>query len=515
MNVISCAQISTDLDKAPLSSRGALDRGLVFGALHAHFSAKQRASAEHCARRLHDRLPDQRKLSNNIVMVAFGGGKDSSYTLAFMRMVQLLLYSWHRTTFRMRVVTNRHAGMPRAVMENIDRCYRRLSLQDDPDCELFLIDGDEIHPFQLDLPLPEALVRRNREDILVTGHRTQADARPTFCNACNLGMINAYGVAARHEKGVDIVVTGDSRREQRAYSVWINRLAQQFDLHPSGSGFGAFLSTANRIATRYFGDIHVVPAQVEARGISADLHKPLQIFSIYEDTAYAAGEHWPLLVEFLGFCFDELAFSFTESDCANPALMAHLRGLKCERLFGRSYREGIDEYVGFATGLMERKEYPPHLVELMRERYADDLGMHERRIAINNFALQAFDLSESMLVCMVISPFTQRGQHLAGFLQREHPFLEPHAQEIRSLLESQAAPANARDDKLARCLQGISGLTLSQLRMLYASEFSCGTDRSAPKSILASVLERDPHKAIIETRHTAGGPMVHEILSGR
>jgi hypothetical protein len=29
------------------------------------------------------------------------------------------------------------------------------------------------------------------------------------------------------------------------------------------------------------------------------------------------------------------AFSFTESDCANPTLMAHLRGLKCERLYGR------------------------------------------------------------------------------------------------------------------------------------------------------------------------------------
>jgi hypothetical protein len=514
MEAIASNQSSTGSVANSFTGRGALDRGLALGALHAHFSPSHRASAEHCAQRLHAILPDQHQLSNNTVMVAYGGGKDSSYMLAFVRMVQLLLYGRHQATFRMRVVTNRHAGMPRAVMENIDRCYRQLFLHHDPDCELLLIDGDEVHSFELDLPLPESLIRRNREDILVTGHRTQADARPTFCNACNLGMINAYGVASRHGSGVDIIITGDSRREQRAYSIWINRLAQQFDLRPEGSGFGAFLSTANRIATRYFRDIHVVPARVRARRINPELNKPLQIFSIYEDTGYAAGDHWSLLVDYLGFQFDDLAFSFTESDCANPALMAHLRGIKCERVYGRSYREGIDEYVRFATGLMEQKEYPAHLIETMRQRYADELGVHERRIAINNFALQAYGLSKVQLVCMVVAPFTERGRNLEVFLKREHPVLAHYGKAIHSLLQQEGPPADAMDIKLARCLQGISGLELSQMRMLYASEFSIGT-HEAPRTILAAVLQRDPHKAVIETRHAPNGPVVHEILSGR
>jgi len=53
-------------------------------------------------------------------MVAYGGGKDSSYTLAFVRAMQLILFRVHGSTFQLRVATNRHAGMPRAVLENVD-----------------------------------------------------------------------------------------------------------------------------------------------------------------------------------------------------------------------------------------------------------------------------------------------------------------------------------------------------------------------------------------------------------
>ena len=67
-------------------------------------------------------------------------------------------------------------------------------------------------------------------------------------------------------------------------------------------------------------------------------------FNIYQDTAYEAGAHWALLTEFMHFRFDELMFSFSESDCGNPTLMAHIRGLRAETLLQRSYAEGIREY---------------------------------------------------------------------------------------------------------------------------------------------------------------------------
>ncbi len=94
-------------------------------------------------------------------MVAYGGGKDSSYMLAYVRLLQLLILQNLQDTFQMRVTTNRHSGMPYAVMENIDRVYVALGMYEDPCIELLLVDGHEISNFEKEKPVPKS-VRRNR-----------------------------------------------------------------------------------------------------------------------------------------------------------------------------------------------------------------------------------------------------------------------------------------------------------------------------------------------------------------
>src|SRR5436309_8058968 len=111
-------------------------RDEAYEALRAALPAVNLAEALRCSARLHAALPDRELLDRNLVMVAYGGGKDSSYTLAFVRAMQLLLFRIHGSTFRLRVATNRHAGMPRAVLENVHREYRALMLYQDPGCEL-------------------------------------------------------------------------------------------------------------------------------------------------------------------------------------------------------------------------------------------------------------------------------------------------------------------------------------------------------------------------------------------
>jgi hypothetical protein len=164
-------------------ARAAGVRDRAFEALRQAMPAANFAAALRCAARLQDALPHRDDLHRNLVLVAFGGGKDSAYTVAFVRAMQLILHRVHGSTFRMRVATNRHAGMPRAVMENIHRPYEALRLYDDPGCELLLIDGNEVSRFDVDSPQREPVVRRNRLDILMTGHRTFGDGRPSFCNA--------------------------------------------------------------------------------------------------------------------------------------------------------------------------------------------------------------------------------------------------------------------------------------------------------------------------------------------
>jgi hypothetical protein len=485
-----------------------VDRDQAFQELRAALPPANLEAALRCSARLQAELPHRSRLDRNLVLVAYGGGKDSSYTLAFVRAMQLILYRVHGTTFRMRVATNRHAGMPRAVLENVDRAYRALRLTTDPDCELLLIDGNEVTPFDVDTPQRDHVVRRNRLDILMTGHRTFADGRPTFCNACNLSVVNSFGLAAAYGSGADLFITGDSTREQRQYTAWVGRLSRRLGASGGqGSGFGRLLAEIDGISQVYFADIHGSDATdaIAERRVASGVPDRLRFFSIYTDTEYAAGDHMDLLTGFLGFEFDDVAFSFTESDCGNPALMAHLRGLKCERLFQRSYAEGMAEYVEFALGLMRHKDYPAELVDLMRNRYEGPDAISRMRRAASDYALETFGLGEEQLVCMAYSPFADKGAGLDEFLEREHPALAARAAEVHALL------AGDSDDvpDLAAELERISGLELARLRVLYRSPVR------RPGEVIDVVLAGDPHKGVIQTRHTQNGPITFEQISGR
>lgn len=508
------------------ANRLAAERDLAYRELRAAMPAANMASALQCVARLQAAMPHAR-LDRNLVLVAYGGGKDSSYTLAFVRAMQLILDRVYGSTFRMRVATNRHAGMPRAVLENVDREYAALRLTDDPSCELLLIDGDEVSRFDVDSPQREHIVRRNRVDILMTGHRTFADGRPTFCNACNLSVANSFGLAAAYGEGADLIITGDSEQEQRQYSLWVGRLAHRIAptaaKATSGSGLGRILTQLDNIAQSYFGDIHGSDAAeaIAERRVTTTVPDRLRFFSIYSDTGYAVGDHMELLTGFLGFRFDDIAFSFTESDCGNPALMAHLRALKCERVFQRTYAEGMTEYVDFAIDLMRKKDIPAELIEKMRTRYDGPGAVDGMRLAADAYALDTFGLTEEQLVCMAYSPFAGAGEGLAEFLRREHPGLSFRVEDIHTLLRVPTDESSTVDSGLIADLTRVSGLELPRLRVLYRGSVrrpGGGPDAGATPSdagVIETVLLGDPHKAIIRTRHTRTGPHTLEQISGR
>src|SRR5581483_6080618 len=232
-------------------------REKIYNAMMTHINSYIIEDALRCSARILRFLP-HRPLNENIVFVAYGGGKDSSYIVSFVRLIQLLMFREHNTTFRLRIATNRHSGMPFAVMENIDRVYKTLGLYDDSEVELLLVDGNELHPFDVNAPLPQHIKEKNQLDILMTGHRCWGEARPTFCNACNLSMVNSIGLAVSYNGGVDVVVTGDSTRELRAYTVWVRQVATKFGLgeQKDKQSFSSFLHTIGDISSHYFQDIY-------------------------------------------------------------------------------------------------------------------------------------------------------------------------------------------------------------------------------------------------------------------
>ncbi|UUN26972.1 PqqD family protein [Streptomyces sp. FIT100] len=453
------------------------------------------------------------QLADYKVMVAYGGGKDSSYVVAFVRAVQLHLQLAHGRTFVMRVANMRHAGVPTAVMENIDRVYRALELLDDPRCELITVDHTEIRRFCVDLPLPDRLRTINRVDVLMNGHRSAGDGRPTFCNSCNLAVADFYGRAAWWQGGVDAIMTGDSRREQLLYSAWILRLAKEsgIDVEQCRSmGFRGLLTALRGIANTYFQELFGedgIAELAEREVATGDRSLQPAFISIYDLVSYRVHDHWELIVDFLGFQFDDLAFSFTESDCANPTLMAHLRGLRTQYVEGRTYEAGIKEYLQLAEMMMHKKEMPERLIQLALSRYDTSEKITERRGMSAEYALDAFALQEDALVAMVFSPFTDEGARLARFVDDCHPKMAGRVADLHLALRGESDT-----EDVITWLKEVSALTIGQLRTLYRSSL---VDFQTKESMIARVRVGDPHKAEIETVDPQTGSRTLELISGR
>ncbi|WP_343553102.1 hypothetical protein [Pantoea sp.] len=466
-------------------------------------------SAQHCARRLLAALPDSQP-ENNRVLLAYGGGKDSSYMVAYVRYIQGLIWQQQGSTFQLRISTNRHAAMNDSVMENIDRVYRALHILDDDFTECLVTDGLQIRAFDRHLPMPDSVRQQNRNDVLMNGHRFRADARSTFCNACNLSMVNSFGLAAHYNGGVDVIITGDSPQEQTAYLAWARHLSRLFDAPVADKtrGFSGFLQTLDGVAERYFADIYGEDQVTPAHRITWQLARDPLFFNIYQDTAYEAGAHWALLTEFMHFRFDELMFSFSESDCGNPTLMAHIRGLRAETLLQRSYAEGIREYVRFALGLMLKKDFPPQLVDEMAARYQDDAAINRQRQRAAQFAEQAFGLNETQLICMIYSPFIAQGNQLKAWLLQLTD--APAEAAVRALLSGES------DDLLvAQQLEQLSGLTVAQMRQCWRSAQVSSLLDNSRGDALSRVLRFDPHKAVIQVNNGVLQDIVTEVISGR
>ncbi|MFI9504522.1 hypothetical protein [Nocardia sp. NPDC052566] len=451
------------------------------------------------------------RLAGYKVMVAYGGGKDSTYVVAFVRTVQLHLQLTHGVTFPMRVANMRHAGVPLAVMENIDRVYSALGLMDDERAELLTIDHTEIRRFRVDLPLPERLVSMNRLDVLMNGHRSAGDGRPTFCNSCNLAVADFYGRAAWWRGGVDAIITGDSRREQALYAAWILRLAKGIgiDVQRGGMTFQDLLTALRGIGDAYFRELfgegeHELAEREVAVG---DRSVQPTFVSIYDLVSYRVHDHWDLVVDFLGFRFDDLAFSFTESDCANPTLMAHLRGLRAQYVEDRTYAAGIAEYLQFAETMMRKKEMPDQLIDLALGRYDSPAKIAERREIADAYAERAFGLRQDALVAMVFSPFTDKGTRLARFVERCHPEWIDRVPALHSALG-----ADLGDEHVIAWLEQVSGLSITHLRTLYRSSL---VDFAAADTVMARVRAGDPHKSQVRTVDARSGAPALELISGR
>lgn len=497
--------------------------------LKSSLSVEHLASAEKTAEKLLRALPFKDNLEKNNVMILCGGGKDSTWALAYTRLTQLIIEEKEGQTFNLRVGSGRHPGMQFEVMENLDNAYQALGIGKDPLTDPFIIYGNKIEKFDLYSQIPPEIEERDRTDILVNGHLFEADARRTFCDSCNRNLGNFIGISAGYtgnsNEASHILITGDSATEQKAYYGWIIKMALKFGASKEElkkeQGFTRVLKALDHISMEHTKLIHGDDDEKtkEVRRVYSQLDQNPQFFSIYDDTSYEAGDHLEFLTNDLKFSFDSLMFSFTESDCGNPALMAHTYGLAAERKYNSTYEDGVKEYRDFALDLMKDKNIPEPLIKKIEERYDNDEAIKAMRSKVETYAKDAYNFTEAELVCMVHAPFLEKGKNLDRFITSEYPEMQTQIGQMRELLEGRGENDN-KHQKVIDFLEGVSGLTLKQIQKIYASQHvqnpvtnSLDNDPNSQK--LQRLWLGDPHQKIIKSRFNDDGEEKKQLITGR
>lgn len=481
----------------------------VLERLLAHFTHAQRAALQLLVQRIGVAAGGLDRLSQFKVLVAHGGGSTSGQCLAMVRAAQLSLAVRYPATFLLRVATYRHSGMGDEVMANIERGYGALSLHDDPRVELLVVDDQQVQPYDPLAPLSAATRLRNRTDFLVAGHLGGGQGRVGLCHVCYLGRADFYQRAMAWNGGVHALVCGQPPGRRRRYLAWGLHAARQAGLGvaeaPQDKGEAA-LEVIALVGEAFHRQLY--GEKLVTRRLPRSRRKALVCrVDMHDLLAAAPQEHWRLLVEFLGFRFSALAMGFSETACANPLLMAHLRGLGAEKLQQRSYGEGVAEYLAAARQLMLRKGSPGHLVDLMLSAYDDPHKLQERRALAEEHGRAAYQVEDLQLVCMLHAPFVDSGRHLATYLQRCHPRRVDSLATLHQVLQG-----TRNDERLGRWLADTSGLPIVALRRLYGQRSACGP---GPQTLIARLRASDPDGARVPTLDPVTGTTSLERVCGR
>jgi hypothetical protein len=160
-----------------------------------------------------------------------------------------------------------------------------------------------------------------------------------------------------------------------------------------------------------------------------------------------------------------LLFDFCEKG-NDPALLAHISGLKAEKLEDDKYVSGFNRYIEKSYGLMQKMGYSPDFINRERAACVDPRKVRLIRKNLKHYANRFYDIERAHTICLVYQPFIGQGNHLHQFLKQEHPFLLSKERLIRRIL-SEGAGAILEHASLAKRLEKISGLTISQLQSLY------------------------------------------------
>ncbi|ODS24003.1 hypothetical protein AB835_05615 [Candidatus Endobugula sertula] len=314
---------------------------------------------------------------------------------------------------------------------------------------------------------------------------------------------------------IDFVITGDSSSEILGYWTWVQKVSKDFGLgkiDKKNTSWGGLFDKLSEINTAYYdsimeGDYAENDFYSFSSLAKANINLP-QYFTVFDETEYSYDSHKEFMENFLGFSLRDDAFNFTESDCQNPMLMAHLRGLLAD-FEGRGYICGIKEYLALVTKLMDKKSYSESMIKTALHPYKTDDDILDRKKASEEFARDNFDLSEDNLYMMVASPFINGMERLDEYLAWRHQDDQCLIIQIKEELEMVAENKFENLPILSR-FSGFSNKNINKLTN-HSNEPCNLISLSGSSDGLKILRFYDPHKMILDNENIKA----NKLITGR
>jgi len=438
----------------------------VLQRLIGHFAREERTALQLLVQRIVVAAGGMEQVGDYKVLVAHGGGKVSSYTLALLRAAQLTIAGRAPRTFHLRVATLRHAGMTESMLDDLNQGYGRLFLHDDPRVELLMVENQEVIPFNHLRPASTLGREISQRNMLMVGHLSSGDCRATLCSDTYLALGDFYQRVTSWNGGVHALVSGDSPRKQTQLLAWLKNTARGAGIAiPENwpSSLTGLFARMDELSTGCYRDVYG-DQYVASQNPSKASHRHLAYIGIADLLDDVDLPSSSMLNAFMAVAPDPQGFHFSHPAYSNPLLMAHLRGLQAQCLRDLDYEQGVQDFIRQAT-------------RCVPEAVFEQMGTRESRTLSSTYAQQFFGLDETQLICLLFSPFIHHGERLEGYLRQCHPGMLVALPELHKALQGKLSA-----DMLQQWLTDTSGLSMPLLQHLYRKRplsYSSGEQHSA------------------------------------
>jgi len=366
----------------------------------------------------------KREVNDLDVLLAYGGGKDSTLVLLFLKYVQELFLRKSRSPFKLHILVHVHPGMGRSVLENIYNVFRKLGLDTDTYVDIaFKSKGMNLDVkkfmneyFDSGTVLLNSMIKSVfRREVLLLGHLSRGLGRHTFCYTCNLDMVRTIIDYTYDKNGeIDFVVSGDSAGEQESHVRWLNTVfsfinKKTIDIKDRSYGTESFFKDFIKLHNLFESCLGV---SAKRRDADKQIGVYPELFKIYKYVDLTLSpEFISLLDRGLEFKFHEESFNFSETDCFYPAVMALMAEMRGEDDCARY----LKAHINHVSEIMDSKRFPLHLTDAAKSKYNPNIEDDWKK-KIMRYLSDMLDIDEKKLKAVVYSPFIEGGRRLQDFL---------------------------------------------------------------------------------------------------